>query len=91
MQSIKENDTITLINVIDQNLKNQKLPKINRDKMDEILVEEFFMVLLPLINYVVFKDKWAVHFKIDKKIVRKNFQLSFNRFLNKAYLPSRKM
>ncbi len=92
MQSIKESDFVPLINVIDQGIKDFDFPKakISKNEVDELLVEEFFMVLLPLINYVVFKDKWANHFKLNKNTVRKNFIKSYNRYLNDAYLPSRK-
>lgn len=43
------------------------------DQREQIMVTEFFTGLMPIINYVVFKDKWAKHFDIEIDRLRNLF------------------
>ncbi len=49
---------------------------MSEEEMHQMLVTEFFTGVMPLLAYVVFKDKWCDHFHVTKK--------ELERFYNRA-------
>jgi len=43
------------------------------DQKEQILVTEFFTDIIPIISYIVFKDKWSRFFDIDKQKLKDLF------------------
>lgn len=47
------------------------------DHMGKMMVTEFFTGLMPLINYVVYADKWSRYFKTDPEDLKKWFMEAY--------------
>ena len=58
----------------DSLIKSMRQKGINiAEQKDQIMVTEFFTGIMPIINYVVFKDKWCKHFQLNKDMLRDMF------------------
>ncbi|MCG8336388.1 MAG: TetR/AcrR family transcriptional regulator [Proteobacteria bacterium] len=54
-----------------QSMKNRGF-HMSEDK-EQMMVTEFFTDIIPILSYVVFKDKWSRLFKIDKERLKNMF------------------
>lgn len=43
------------------------------DQREQLMVTEFFTGIMPIINYVVFKDKWSRYFNVDPQNLKAFF------------------
>jgi len=61
--------------------ESERIKQMMRDKgfnvdaidMDEALVADFFTGLMPLISFIVYREKWAEYFHIDPKELKEKF------------------
>ena len=83
MESLKKSSGVSpLFRFMDIMMKNeidrvlQVLEKrgirLEFDRM-QIIVTDFFTGLMPIVNYVLYKDKWKAHYPIDEQELRERF------------------
>ena len=83
MESLKKSSgTSPLFNFMDLMMKNEadKILKILENKgiqiefdRMQVLVTDFFTGLMPIVNYVLYKDDWMTHYQIDEQEIRERF------------------
>lgn len=83
MESLKKSSVISsLFRFMDIMMKNEtdkvlqaiekRDSRLEFDRM-QILVTDFFTGLMPIVNYVLYKDEWKAHYQIDEQELRDCF------------------
>lgn len=83
MESLKKSSVISsLFRFMDIMMKNEtdkvlqaiekRDSRLEFDRM-QILVTDFFTGLMPIVNYVLYKDEWKAHYQIDEQELRDRF------------------
>lgn len=83
MESLKKSSKVSpLFHFMDIMMKNEsdkflkilesKCIQIEFDRM-QVLVTDFFTGLMPIINYVLYKEDWMAHYRIDEQEMRERF------------------
>lgn len=57
------------------------------EQMDQIMVTEFFTNIIPVISYIVFKDKWCRSFDVSKDNLREMFFKAYHSTHIDHHLP----
>ena len=52
----------------------KKQSGMNEEEMNQMLVTEFFTGVMPLLAYVIFRDKWCDHFHVAKKDLERFYE-----------------
>ena len=83
MESLKKSSKVSpLFHFMDLMMKNEmgkvlkvlekKGLQIEVDRM-QVIVTDFFTGLMPIVNYVLYKEDWMAHYRIDEQEMRERF------------------
>jgi len=84
MESLKASDErppLFRYSEISMSDESERIKQMMRDKgfnvdaldMDEALIADFFTGLMPLISFIVYRDKWSEYFHIDPEELKEKF------------------
>jgi AcrR family transcriptional regulator len=83
LESIKNTERIPLLAFWEANIRagagiaREAGAGFDAHAMGDTLLEAFFMLLLPILGYAVLEDKWAKHFALDERGMRRTFEKVF--------------
>ncbi len=73
MESVKNADRVPLFDFWERNalITSEMFPdKIKNLSREDIMFKSFLMIYMPLIGYLIFKDRWCEHFKLSGEKAR---------------------
>jgi AcrR family transcriptional regulator len=73
MESVKNADRVPLFDFWEKNafITSEMFPdKIKNLSREDIMFKSFLMIYMPLLGYLIFKDRWCGHFKLSREKAR---------------------
>jgi AcrR family transcriptional regulator len=62
---------------LDSTLKNGNVGELIEEDLEKYIVYEFFTGMMPIISFIMLKDKWCEYFKYDEKKLFEHFMEAF--------------
>lgn len=89
MQSVKQADKAPLFLVLDT-FFNCIIPvddSCSAAAREEMKVQEFYMFYIPLVNFIIFADKWCKTYQMQRAVVKEKFKKIIGSYIKEVYTP----
>lgn len=89
MQSVLNSDEIPLFRLLDTffSITTEVNSGNKKEEIENMKIEEFYMFHIPLVNFILFSDKWCNAYRIQRKLVKEKFARIIESYIKDVYMP----